>query len=278
MNRAISPLRFDSEKDMAKDIVLLHAGWGKRPEMLRFILEALAEREFMPIAVDTRFGYANQQRRGSSLIGQRYKVGSENPFFHHASAWDNRYRLRRPTGVLAIAEALGIYQASLFGHSEGARIMAEVALSGKLQVPKFVAVNGVGIGCVQPIGSQLRSNVSANELFSGESFGLMREAVPSAVKSGIYAASHLRRWWRERDVIMRENLWPKLDEIALANGTAVTVMHAMGDMALGYEFAALSAQNRPHINFIPTEGGHSNVYTPEMTALIAGQIDKSSNS
>lgn len=272
-NRAISPLDFKSKSDMAREIVFLHPGWYKHPEMLRHIMHALNYRGKMPIALDTRFGYANSQATGSGLLGQKYRIGSENPYYPDATSWDNRYRLRRPTAVLAIAEALDIESASLFGHSEGGRIMATVAVAPKrFHIPKLVIANAVGTGDTQGISGQIKSNFDSNELFDGESFGLLTEAVPSAFWSTVFAVTHLRRWNREKSVIERADIWPTLDEAVLQNGVKTAVLHATGDHVISFADAEVRARKRPHVNFIQTEGGHSNVYTLEQAQFIADQF------
>ncbi len=271
-NRAISPLDFNSKTDMSREIVLLHPGWGKRPEILRFIMDALVERDKMPISLDTRFGYANTQATGTGLLGHRYRVGSANPYYPNASAWSNRYRLRRPTAVLAIAEELNIESASLFGHSEGGRIMAMAATVQGLHIPKLVIANSVGTGDTQGVRGQIKSNFDNNELFDGESFGLLTEAIPSSLESTAYAVSHPRRWVREKTVIENADIWTTLDEVALIHGIDTTVMHARGDRAISFAEAESRASIRPHLAFVPTEGGHSNVYTQEQANLIAEQF------
>jgi len=272
-NRAISPLDFRSTSDMAREIVLLHPGWGKRPEMLRFIMGALVERGRMPIALDTRFGYANTQSTGSGLLGQKYHVGSDNPYYPYATPRDNRYRLRRPTAVLALAEALGIESASLFGQSEGGRVMATVAIAPKrLHIPKLVVANAVGTGITMGVSGQVKSSFDNNELFDGKNFDLLKEAIPSALESTAYAVSHPRRWLREKSVIENSDIWPTLDEVALFQDIDTVVMHAKGDRAISFAESELQARIRPHLTFIPTEGGHSNIYTREQAELIANQF------
>lgn len=278
-NRAISPLDFESKSDMSREIVFLHPGWGKKPEMLKFIMNKLVDAGRMPIALDTRFGYANIQAQGKGLLGQKYRVGSENIHFPQASEWDNRYRLRRPTAVLALIDGIEkkyhteILSASLFGHSEGGRVMTTVAIaSQRLRISKLVIANSVGTGDTQGVSGQIKSNFDSNELFDGESFGLLTEAIPSALESTAYAVSHLRRWLREKDVIENANIWADLDEAALVHGVDTTVMHARGDRAISFAEAEARAAARAHITFIPTEGGHSNVYTQDQATLIADQF------
>lgn len=272
-NKAITPLNFKSHADMSKEIVLLHPGWGKNPKILRRIMNALVVREKMPITLDTRFGYANSQATGTGLLGQKYLVTSENPYYKHATAWDNRYRLRRPTGVLALAEALGIESASLFGHSEGGRIMATVAVADKrIHIPRLVIANAVGTGNTQGASGQIKSNFDNNELFNGDNFNLFTEAIPSSMGSASYASLRLRRWSREKLVIENEDIWPTLDEVALIHGIGTTVLHAREDRVISFTDAESRASTRPHLTFIATEGGHSNVYTWEQAQLIANQF------
>ncbi len=281
-NRAITPLRFDSRDDMAKEVVLLHPGWGKRPEMLKFIMDALARRGKMPIGLDTRNGYADSQATGVGLLHQRYRVGSKNKYFPDSSQWQNRYSLRRPTAVLALVEALEIRydteirSASLFGHSEGGRVMSLVASAphSKLHTSKLVVANSVGAGHTQGAKGQLKSSLRKNELFFASGFDLLTEAIPSVIESASYAVTHPRRWSREKQVIETYDIWDTLDELVLDTGIDTTVMHATHDMVISFESAELAARGRPHITFIPTEGGHSNIYTPSMAWAIADQFSQ----
>ena len=77
---------------------------------------------------------------------------------------------------------------------------------GKFFVPNLVVANAVGAGRVQGVKSQITSNMHGNELFSGESFTLLGEAIPSALESTAYAVTHPRRWWREKKVIQQANI------------------------------------------------------------------------
>ena len=221
----------------------------------------------MPIGVDTRFGYSNkpEQLRNltatsvTAVIRQSFYAGTENPYFAVKSANDNRYRLRRPTGLAALCEDLEVEQASLFGHSEGGRVTATLAAeSDVLHAPRLVVANAVGTGAVRHTLFGPLSNLVNNEAFAGEVD--LPDAVVSAAGSTMYALTHARRWWRKRNVITDTNLWPLLDE-ATAKGTAVTVMHALGDMSIDYTSSAAEAAHHPNIAFIATEGSHSNVYT-----------------
>ncbi len=275
-NRAISPLDFKSRDDRQKPNVIVHPGWSKRPEMFANLLFALAEKGVMPIGVDTRFGYADRRQRNgyhlgvraTKLASQSYQVSAENPFFEPQSAWENRYRLRRPTGLLALCLELGVEQARLFGHSEGGRITATVvAESDVLIVPKLIVANAVGTGdSSRGTRRILRSNTHNNYVVDGTVD--LKQGLLSAAESAAYATTHPRRFLRETKVIQESDIWPLLDAAAV-HGTAVTVMHARNDPLIEYASSAKAAESRPGINFIPTEGAHSNVYKPALTEEIA---------
>lgn len=271
-NRAISPLSFTSKADAQKPTIMVHPGWGKRPEILKYLLFELAEAGTRPIGVDTRFGYSDKfnhsgytfnSKTGGRTTTQKYRVGTENPFFDVSSADDNKYRLRRPTGLVALMLELDIDEASMFGHSEGGRVVSTVAAESKipLSVPKLVVANSVGVGETQGIEGQLKSNTSNNELFDSENLKTLSEAVPSALLSTIYAATHPRRWWREKAVIESADIWENLQICSVQNGTEVTVIHAIADHVIDYASSAAKAEQYPNIAFVSTEGSHSNVYT-----------------
>jgi pimeloyl-ACP methyl ester carboxylesterase len=279
-NRAISPLDFHSKVNMAKPIVIKHPGWGKSPEMHAKLLMELAEAGFMPIGVDTRFGYSNRSealgyRLGSNvtnILGQSWSTGKENPFFKAATEEDNRYRLRRPTGLLSLCQTLNIESASLVGHSEGGRIISTVAAeSSALHIPKLVLVNSAGAGdSSHGLTRMFRSNTQTNYVMNGTVD--LKEGVMSALESGRYAVTHARRFIREKEVIQQTDIWRALDQAAL-NGIDITVMHARDDQLIEYEDAAFhAASRRDYVNFTPTEGGHSNVYALPVRQLIVSSL------
>lgn len=88
-NRAVSPLDFKSKDDRAKPSVIVHPGWGKKPEMFTKLLRALAEAGMMPIGVDTRFGYSDRRQNtgyhlgasATKFFGQSFTTSTTNPFF-----------------------------------------------------------------------------------------------------------------------------------------------------------------------------------------------------
>ncbi len=275
-NRAISPLDFKSEVDQTKPAVVVHPGWGKRPEMLTKLLFALAERGAMPIGVDTRFGYADRGQshgynlgsRSVQLFKQSYQASNVNPFFKPQSTWENRYRLRRPTGLIALCLGLGFEDATLFGHSEGGRVVTTVvAESDVLIVPRLVVANAVGTGdSSKGTRRMLRNNTQNNYVLDGTVD--MTQGVLSAIESAAYAATHPRRFHREYEVIKQANIWPMLDAVA-KRGTDVSVLHAKNDPLIEFASSSEAAASLPAINFIPTEGTHSNVYTNTLTEQIA---------
>jgi len=189
----------------------------------------------------------------------------------------NKYLLRRATALAATITRLGMEKASFIGHSKGAHIAAQVATRASidLEVPGLVLVNGVGIGETGNMKGQFISNTRSNELFDpkNEYFGLLLEAIPSAASSFVYGVTHVRRWLKEKKDIQTTypETWDMIDE-AVESGTTVTVMHAVDDRALEINGARLQAAHRPKVNFIETAGGHSNIYTPEVTKQIVNAI------
>jgi pimeloyl-ACP methyl ester carboxylesterase len=280
-NRAISTIPFDSHSVNELPTVVIHPGWGKKPEMLMRLMRQLTERGIRPVGVDTRFGYADRSnstgftngRDIGRLLTQPYRTSTENPYFNEQSRRANRLRLRRPTGLAALLLALNIGEASFVGHSDGGRITTTLLAESNLDinVPRLVVVNSVGVANNNGVKGMTRSNTSSNELFHGAVE--KRDALESAVVSTTYGMTHPRRFLSEKRMIDEAgvDLWENLSLVA-KNGADVTVLHARGDQVLDFASAAAHAPSYPGITFIPTVGGHSNIYTEDVTNQIVSLV------
>lgn len=166
--------------------------------------------------------------------------------------------------------ALQIEEASLFGHSEGGRIVSTLAVESNLdlKIPKLLIANSVGTGNNGGVKGMASSNVTNNELFQGVID--LRQALLSSIGSTAYALTHPRRFYREKQVIDEAGieLWSLLDKAVGEKGIDVTVLHAVDDHLISFDDARTQAQTRTHISFIPTRGGHSNVYTNSVSEQI----------
>lgn len=267
--KVFSPVDIESGVDPDKygPAVVVHPGWGKSPQRHARLLIDLANNGFLPLGVDTRYAYADQQRPQPQLWKQPRTVGSRNPYFEAATRSDNQYQYRRPTALLDVCARLGIGLRSYVGHSDGGRISTLAAVADPSNTDKLVIVNGAGTGDssngVRRLG---RSNANQiRSLLRGQDDVLERAS--SALGSTFYATTHLRRTLAEKQVIQQTDTWEHIDHLA-GTGIQVTVAHAEGDELIDFEECATGAAQRPWINFVTTEGGHNNVYEAGVRSLI----------
>lgn len=282
--RAVSPL--DISNGVAvhaeRHPVLIHPGWAKAPERHIELMLDLEQAGFLPIGVDTRYGYADQYTQVTPaseslykrLRKQSYAVGITNPYFDVDNQEQNRWEYRKPTSLLYLCERLGVVERSYVGHSDGARIVALAALGSFDQTRTVVVVNGAGTGDSSHGYSRMaRANGNTIKRLVTE-----RTEVPRMLKSALgstaYALTHLRRTLKEKEVIERTDLWPLLDRLA-ALGILVWVLHASHDELISFMDSAAQAADRPFIGFSPTTGGHDNVYSPAVRDLIVEVVKTS---
>ncbi len=126
--RAISPIDIrDGVDDSMGHPVVIHPGWGKAPERHTELMLDLTEAGYLPIGVDTRYGYSNRQLQPATrfrVLTQPYSVGIDNPYFENSDSAANRWQYRRPTSLLHMCERLNIVERSYIGHSEGGRVVS----------------------------------------------------------------------------------------------------------------------------------------------------------
>ena len=278
---AYSPNNFEELPD-AESVAVIHPGWARHPKHYSSLMQALANQDIFPITVDTRYGYANQQeitQRGSSSLWQKlhsqsYKVGIHNPYFSGTTEKDNRGSLRKPTATLAICEALGIEKFSMLGHSDGGRTATVVAQTAPEHVQSLTLINAVGTGKTHTIRSYLASR--GLRQIAQERLGLLNEGISThdlvmgGLSSALYAVRHPRRIISEHATIRLADTWPVLGQ--LTEQIPVNVLQAKDDALINFTDASEKAGEYPDINFIPTEGGHGNIYHGRIQQIIAGLI------
>lgn len=276
--RAVSPVDISEGVDTAKygEVVLVHPGWAKSPERHAKFLVRLANNGFLPIGVDTRYAYADRQQPRSSVIFQPKTVGKSNPYFKVDGTGDNRGQYRRPTVLLEICRRLGIEKRSYIGHSDGGRISTLATAAEPEKVNELVVVNGAGTGdSSSGVQRLIRSNTNrVKEMLVDDSSIL--ETTASALGSAAYALTHLRRTIAEKHVIQNTNTWEVID--SLGSNVGVTVLHAISDELISFEDCERKAQQRPNVVFIPTIGGHSNVYEPAIQDLVIASLQPKQDS
>lgn len=273
--RAVSPvdIRRGIDTKAYGKVVILHPGWGKAPERHAKFLLQLADNGFLPIGVDTRYGYCDQQLLKPPKLIQPRIVSTTNPYFFVSGHSENRWRYRRPTVLLNICEMLGITERAYIGHSEGGRIAALASLAQPEVSERLIIVNGAGTGGSSRGGKRLTiSNANnARALFSNRTDLL--PAAQSALGSMAYAMTHLRRTWSEKEVIQSTDTWTILDELK-GHNMPVHVLHARDDELISFEDSEMRAQQRPWVEFLPTSGNHSNVYEQGVRDLIINTLQK----
>ncbi len=178
---------------------------------------------------------------------------------------------RRPTALLDICERLNIGERSYVGHSEGARVTTLASTAIPDTTKRLVIVNGAGTGdSSRGVTRLARSNVNRISELARSREDLV-DATLSALGSSAYALTHIRRTNEERREIQATNSWKLLDQLE-STSVDVAVLHAREDEMISFEDCALRASSRPWVDFIPTEGGHSNVYEAAVHDLIIGAL------
>jgi pimeloyl-ACP methyl ester carboxylesterase len=261
--RAISPFDITQgiNTDKYGEVVLVHPGWAKAPERHRHLLLKLAEHGFLPIGVDTRYAYSDRLSPRKSIVAQPFKVGKSNPFFEGSTTVDNRWRYRRPTVLLDICARLEIQRRSYVGHSDGGRIGVLAAVANPADVDNLVVINGAGTGSSSSGGRRFAKSNLSRVIELGNNISEIPEATSSAIGSAVYALTHFRRTFAEKQTIQATNTWAELDKLEHAD-IGVTVMHAVSDELISFDDSQLAAESRPWVNFTKLDGGHSNVYEP----------------
>ncbi len=275
--RAVSPFDIRDGLDTSLHPVLVHPGWGKAPEVHTGLLEDLQTAGFLPIGVDTRYGYSDQQIQiqgenpVSRLLGQRYATGITNPYFDVESQAQNRWELRRPTSLLYLCDYFGIGERSYVGHSEGGRIVSLAALAAAELTRRVVLVNAAGTGdSSNGYARLLHSNKNAIQ-----SLFIERQDIPrafwSTLGSIVYATLHPRRTLQEKRVIQTADLWEVIDQLH-EYGVPTSVLHAMQDELISFEDSQRGASLRPWVDFRATEGDHRNLREPAIRKRIVDAL------
>jgi hypothetical protein len=272
-----SPRSF-SDIDTTDRKVLIGPGWGKHPNRLGDLMLKLADAGTFPIGVDLRWTYANKRSLQpvnsthdafNKMLRQSYSVGNSNQFLGSVGAEANRYQWRRPTALLALCEALGLADIDFVGHSESGRVGTLAAKVRPELFGSLVLINAAGLSTSpSPTVSMVRSNiVRAGEMVRNPE---TRQAIIlGAADATLHTIPHPRRILREKEVILTTDLWSDIDELTeTAPDINVHVLHAIDDSLVPHGPSEQRAREHPHVNFIPTEGEHYNIYIPEIQDLI----------
>ena len=270
--RAISPVNISKEIDTARygEVVIVHPGWAKSPERHAEFLVRLANNGFLPIGVDTRYAYADRQLTREDIISQPWVAGKDNPYFKNIGVTGNRWQYRRPTVLLEICRRLGVEERSYIGHSDGGRISALSAAAEPDIVNKLIVVNGAGTGNSSGgMRRLIKSNaIRAREIATGDTSFV--ETTSSAIGSITYAITHPRRTVAEKHVIQKADTWDVID--SFESDIDIAVFHAINDELISFDDCKQSAEQRPNVLFVPTAGGHSNIYKHAIQDLIIASL------
>lgn len=272
-NRAVSPIPFDANVE-GLPVVLVHPGWGKRPEMHAPLLQELTEAGFRAIGLDTRYGYADQGLGTTARVTERMKTGTTNPFFLQSDYEQNRYFYRRPTGLLRACVDLEIDPFGFVAHSEGVRIgvVAAQAEASPMRPKRMILVNGVGTGRAGGAKGMIEANAQAIRA-RAESEASIREALLSFRDSAVHFITHPRRTSREAAVISNYNAWPDIGRLALELDKVV-VINSRDDRLISFEDAARRSAEYPEVDFFAVNGSHSSIYEPEVRSIIIAELTK----
>lgn len=281
--RAYSPQSFEELPD-ASQVAFIHPGWARHPSSYLSLMLELETAGIFPIAVDTRYGYANRfpikQSHGAvslpKILIQPYSVGNNNRLIPEATKIDNRGALRKATATLAICEALGVKEFHMLGHSDGGRTATAVAEAAPDQVQSLTLINAVGIGKTPDAKSYMGSRTFKR--VAEERVELLREGLTTrdlvigGLSSALYAITHPRRIALEYATIRSADTWDTLER--LAEDTPVHVLQAKNDPLIDYADAVSRAAEHPNIQFTPTEGAHNNFYHHSVQELIVRPLIK----
>lgn len=272
--RAVSPIDITHGIDDGHgEVVIFHPGWAKSPERHAELLIKLANSDFLPIGVDTRYAYADRQHIRGNLLTQPMIVGKSNPYFKEAGITGNRWQYRRPTVLLEICRRLGIKERSYVGHSDGGRVSALAAAASRESTRKLIVVNGGGMGnSSKGVQRIAKSNINrAKELLANDTN--IAENTASALGSVAYTLTHPRRFLAEKRVLQAADTWEVIGKVR--DTIDVTVLHAMDDELISFEDCRRISAAHPEVNFVPTPGGHSNIYESSVQDLIVAALQKS---
>lgn len=259
--RVVSPIDIRKTLDEEKDgrVVVVHPGWGKAPERHAELLRKLANNGFLPLGVDTRYAYADQQQPRTRVLTQAISVGVTNPYFKTTNKADNRWQYRRPTVLIDICRRLEIEKRSYIGHSDGGRIAVLAVVAQPEMIDNLVIVNAAGTGNSSKGGKRLiKSNLNRVKEFAADPDRFTGTA-SSGFGSVFYAVTHVRRTIAEKKVIQNTDTWNLIDQLQ-DHPIDITVLHAKDDELISFEDSSSQAATRPEVNFVPLNGGHSNVY------------------
>lgn len=96
------------------------------------------------------------------------------------------------------------------------------------------------------------------------------ETASSAIGSVAYAITHPRRTVAEKHVIQKADTWDVIDN--LESDVDIAVFHAINDELISFDDCKQSAEQRPNVLFVPTAGGHSNIYKHAIQDLIIAAL------
>lgn len=199
-------------------------------------------------------------------------TGDNNPYFEVTGRADNQYQYRRPTALLDVCARLGVGTRSYVGHSDGGRISTHAAVANPVDTDKLIIVNSAGTGdSSHGVRRLLRANEEQIRAMSGSDRADTLASLVSGMGSVFYAGTHLRRTLAEKQVIQQTDTWEYIDQLR-GTGVDISVTHAMNDELIDFDDCASRAAQRPWVNFIPTEGGHSNVYGVGVRNLIINAL------
>lgn len=257
--RAVSPLNLDGGLDASqKDRVLIvHPGWGKAPEKHAALLHQAVEQGYVPIGVDTR--RAKCGMLGDKLIDI------------------NTLEARRSAALIGLCDVLEVGRRTYVGHSEGGRIAALAAELDVAPVDRLLIVNSTGTAQVAGMGRLVQSVLdNFRQRFDHGEKG-WTTSLHSSMGSFMHFAGNLKRSLAEKAIIQDADIWGVLGSLA-SKGVDVTVMHAIDDVLISFRESYMRSVEHENVDFVPTIGGHSNVYVLAVRSMIIETIGRQETS
>jgi|GEM_PF-2806411 len=250
-------------------VVVLHPGWQKSPKRHAKLLIKLAENGYLPLGVDTRIGHSDRQSPRSGLR-RHYMTSTNNPYFPEADRAGNRWKYRRPTVLLDSLDRLNVDKRFYVGHSMGGLICALASAADPSHTDGLIIVNGACMGDSSGgVARMMKSNGNTIKGILGGANDL-GEATVSGLSSTAHTITRPRRFMAEKQLAQQVDAWEEVDKLEGLVDT--TVMHARNDELIDFADTADSARLRPWVSFVPTEGGHDNVYQDAIHELIINTL------
>lgn len=251
--RAVSTLDLNGGLDNSQRdrVLIVHPGWGKAPEKHAALLHEAAAQGYVPIGVDTR------RAQCSTPGGKTMDISA--------------LEARRSAALVGLCDVLEVGRRTYVGHSEGGRIATLAAQLDVAPVDRLLIVNSTGTAQVAGMGRLVRSALDNFHQRCDHGEKGWTTSLHSSMGSFMHFAGNLRRSLAEKAIIQNADIWGVLGGLA-SKGVDVTVMHAIDDVLISFRESYGRSVEHENVDFVPTTGGHSNVYALAVRSMILEAI------